>query len=366
LEINLETEITRLKVSTPGRVCLFGEHQDYLNLPIIAAAISKRISVEGSHRNDNIVNIELPDINASEKFSLDDKIKYDKERDYFKSCINILMRDGYSFSKGFECIVKGDIPIKAGTSSSSALVITWVNFLARISDQHKVLPPEKIADIAYRAEVLEFSEPGGMMDQYTTAFGGIIGLSSYPEIRLNKINFDMGAFVLGNSAEPKDTMRILNRVKNEMLKIIKILRIKYSTFSPQTITYDELDSFSDDLNPNQLKLLKGTIKNRDITKEAEKVFNQKPLDDKYIGKLLTDHQQVLRDVLNISTPKIDSMIDTALDAGAYGAKINGSGGGGCMFAYAPENSEKVLETVKKISPDSYIVRVDEGTREELL
>ncbi len=29
------------------------------------------------------------------------------------------------------------------------------------------------------------------------------------------------------------------------------------------------------------------------------------------------------------------MIAAALDAGALGAKINGSGGGGCMFAYAP-------------------------------
>jgi len=58
------------------------------------------------------------------------------------------------------------------------------------------------------------------------------------------------------------------------------------------------------------------------------------------------------------------MIDAALNAGAYGGKINGSGGGGCMFAYAPENPEKVLEAVKKISNDSFIVYSDEGTREE--
>ncbi len=75
---------------------------------------------------------------------------------------------------------------------------------------------------------------------------------------------------------------------------------------------------------------------------------------------------MLKDVLKISTPKIDRMIDATLDAGAYGAKINGSGGGGCMFAYAPENTDKVLEAVKNISPDSHIVKVDEGTREELL
>jgi galactokinase len=33
----------QILVSTPGRICLFGEHQDYLGLPIIAAGISRRV-----------------------------------------------------------------------------------------------------------------------------------------------------------------------------------------------------------------------------------------------------------------------------------------------------------------------------------
>ena len=37
----------------------------------------------------------------------------------------------------------------------------------------------------------------------------------------------------------------------------------------------------------------------------------------------------------------EAMIAAALDAGAFGAKINGSGGGGCMFAYAPDRPEIV-------------------------
>ncbi|NJD22475.1 MAG: GHMP kinase, partial [Melioribacter sp.] len=89
-----------------------------------------------------------------------------------------------------------------------------------------------------------------------------------------------------------------------------------------------------------------------------------PFNDKLIGELLNQHQNILRDVLRISTKKIDKMIDAALNAGAYGAKINGSGGGGCMFAYAPEKPEKILEAVKMISNDSFTVYSDEGTREE--
>ncbi|MFC1564948.1 galactokinase family protein, partial [candidate division KSB1 bacterium] len=42
--------LEKLIVSAPGRICLFGEHQDYLGLPVIAAAIGLRISVSGERR----------------------------------------------------------------------------------------------------------------------------------------------------------------------------------------------------------------------------------------------------------------------------------------------------------------------------
>ncbi|MHA2203829.1 MAG: galactokinase family protein, partial [Candidatus Hodarchaeales archaeon] len=32
-------------ISSPGRICLFGEHQDYLGLPVIPMAINKRLKL---------------------------------------------------------------------------------------------------------------------------------------------------------------------------------------------------------------------------------------------------------------------------------------------------------------------------------
>ena len=54
------------------------------------------------------------------------------------------------------------------------------------------------------------------------------------------------------------------------------------------------------------------------------------------------------------------MMDAALEAGALGGKINGSGGGGCMFAYAPGCEEAVAEAMRREGGVPYIVRVDEG------
>ena len=51
----------------------------------------------------------------------------------------------------------------------------------------------------------------------------------------------------------------------------------------------------------------------------------------------------------------------ALKAGALGAKINGSGGGGCMFAYAPDNPEAVVDAIEREGGKAYVIYPDKGT-----
>jgi galactokinase len=358
--------LNELKISTPGRVCLFGEHQDYLNLPVVASAISLRIAVHGKRRNDMFIKFDLPDISDKKSFRITEPLVYTEERDYFKSSIKVLLRNSFTFSCGFDCVVNGKIPINAGTASSSALVVTWINFLSRMSDQSMILPPEKLARYAYEAEVLEFSEPGGMMDQYATSYGGIISIDFIPETKITQIIPNLKTFVLGNSGEPKNTMFVLSHVKNRILETVRILKSVDPNFSLNTIQANELDQYRTHLSEGLFNLLVGTIINRDIAQEARAELNKQSTDHRMIGKLLNEHQKVLRDVLGISTFKINKMIDAALDAGAYGAKINGSGGGGCMFAYAPESPEKVKAAIEAEEGEAFIINPDSGSGEEPL
>jgi galactokinase len=347
-----------LEISTPGRICLFGEHQDYLGLPVIAMAISLRTTLKGEKRQDRKVVINKPDLSDKDSFSLDD-LTYTKQRDYFKSGIKICKREGLTFSAGFDCEIASQIPIKAGCGSSSAVLVNWIHFLSQMADEPPDWSQQKIGELAYAAEVLEFNEPGGMMDQYTTAMGQLIYLESYPEIKIRSINSNLGTFVLGDSCEPKDTMGILGRCRDARLAIIKKLKIKNPNARVQS--YDKNIDLSD-LDEDELLLFHGTIKNRDLLKNALTELEKEDVDDQLIGKMLTEHHQVLRDVLQVSTPKIESMLKAALNAGALGGKINGSGGGGCMFVYAPENPENVVEAVKSAGGDAFIIKSDEGTK----
>ena len=212
-----------MKVSAPGRICLFGEHQDYLGLPVIAMAISLRAIITGRKRVDNQVIIHKPDLNEYENFSLDD-LTYSKSRDYFKSGIIVCQKSGLNFSKGFECEIKSNIPVRAGVSSSSAISTSWIQFLSHIADVPIKWDQKKIGELAYKSEVEEFNEPGGMMDQYTASIGNLIYLKTEPDLAIQPLKSKLGKFVLGDSKEPKNTMEILQRCRSSRLKIIEKLQ----------------------------------------------------------------------------------------------------------------------------------------------
>jgi mevalonate kinase len=69
---------------------------------------------------------------------------------------------------------------------------------------------------------------------------------------------------------------------------------------------------------------------------------------KALGNVMTENQKILRDDLRVSHPKLDSLVEAALRAGAYGAKLSGGGMGGVMFAVAdPTRMEAVASALKE-------------------
>ena len=151
-------------------------------------------------------------------------------------------------------------------------------------------------------------------------------------------------------------------MKDNVLAAIKILNHVDNNLNIKTLTTEKLYNYKSLITQQQFELLKANIRNRQLTQEARFLLNEDPMNHREFGKMLTAHQNELRDGLRISTPKIDRMIDAALQAGAFGAKINGSGGGGCMFAYAPDSYEKVAKAISKNGGKPYIISVDEGAK----
>jgi len=149
-----------------------------------------------------------------------------------------------------------------------------------------------------------------------------------------------------------------------VLREVSTVKKKIRGFNLKSPLTKEVQREIEKLPAEEKRLLHGTLLTRDLTKEGKTLFESDKFDHNRFGELLSSQHSVLRDYLQISTPKIEEMIDSALQAGALGAKINGSGGGGCIFAYAPEKAGHVAEALKKLGAKTYIIRVDEGARIE--
>ena len=68
-------------------------------------------------------------------------------------------------------------------------------------------------------------------------------------------------------------------------------------------------------------------------------------------------QQEQEVIMGASTEKLDRMCQASIDAGAYGAKLIGAGGGGCIIAICPEKEEEVQNALKKVGANSWKLEI---------
>jgi mevalonate kinase len=76
--------------------------------------------------------------------------------------------------------------------------------------------------------------------------------------------------------------------------------------------------------------------------------------------------QVLLEKLGVSCPEIERLVEAALGAGAFGAKLSGSGGGGIVIALPPPGGEaRVAAAMAEAGGATMVVAAGaEGVRAE--
>lgn len=307
--------------------------------------------------------IVMPDISKKRRINIHESFEILEPNDFFASALRVVKRYGYIPNSGYTVELKSNIPINAGVSSSSAMVVAWVHFLLEAFGSNETLTPQLIAQLSYEAEVLEHNGPGGIMDEYTIAIGNIIYIDTSKDSDYKTIGTSLDGLILAESGIPKETIGLLSHVKTNAVKSIDIIKKKHPKFNIKTGTLEDYERYVDEI-PNELKTyFYAAIKNHVISQNALTTFKKSTLDLKTIGQLMNEHHTVLKDFLKITVPKIDDMIHAALDAGAYGAKIVGSGGGGSIVAIAPPDKKQAI--IKKLlesgAKSAYEVSVTKGS-----
>jgi len=354
-----------IKIQAPGRVCLFGDHQDYLGLPVIACAIDRHFLLSATPIKEKSLRILMPDINKERTILLDDVQTRNVKGDHLMAGLKVMSNKGCTFTKGYEIEFRSEVPINAGVSSSSAMMVAWIYFLWNAFGNDRAIDAETIGQWAYEAEVVEQNSPGGKMDQYTIALGSLIQIDTGEAFGYQLLGRSLDGMVLGESGMPKETLGVLGYLRRKAIQAITAAKDADASFDLETADMHDLKKIGNLLPVDLLPYFEAAIGNHLITKSALNILQSDVIDYPKLGKLMTDHHSILRDRLKITTPLIDAMIAAALDAGAYGAKIVGSGGGGSIVALAPLDVQEAVVTaiLNTGAKDAYPINVTTGTKE---
>lgn len=222
----------------------------------------------------------------------------------------LLPNDNPEFFKAFthenvEHIFKEDTESGLGSSAALAVVLESARRFDKWTDN-----PLSIAEMAFWLEKTKLGLFGGRQDQYASAVGGF-----------NKMEFGIGAVKV--TPLPKEWIENLYPYMVLLHSGIKRTNPKLQE-GLKTITDDQkgvLDSIKNIAEESLVALEKGDIK--EIAKLLNLSWELKKKSNK-----------------GVSNGKIDELYDYGLEIGAYGGKILGSGGGGCLFFLVEPDKQK--------------------------
>ena len=164
-------------------------------------------------------------------------------------------------------------------------------------------------------------------DTFVSSFGGVVLIRGTEKKRLPPVNLPL---VVGNSRVSHNTSLMVEKVGRERERLPGIVN-------------PILDAIGA------------------VTQEALLQLH----DPRALGTLMNTNHALL-EALGVGHPALTRLVLAARAAGAFGAKITGAGGGGCMIALAPSRAKgSVAGAIRSCDAQAIMTTLDtEGARKE--
>ena len=352
--------------SAPGRVCLFGEHQDYLGLPVIPAAIDLRTTVTASLLDSRELVVFSQSIGGRDHWVPGEIVPVGTGAFRYLRAVTNELHENYQWNPthGLEVRIESDVPVGSGLSSSAALLVSFTGLLN--AHYQLGLSLEEIAYVSYRAERHWCRIDCGQMDQYSSALAALVLLAPGPTqpgpaqtrerphvVRLTNV-FDH--VVIGDTLET----RTANVALQDRQRVLESARQKLGLSDYKSIEFEDVEPRQ--LDQEERKRLKCALKIRNMTRVATSELGKPAPNLHLLGQLLTDQHEQLKNNFEVSTPKLDALVQTALEHGAFGAKLTGAGLGGCMVAVVATltDRDRIAKAIEDTGARAHVTRVASG------
>jgi galactokinase len=353
----------------PGRANLMGEHTDYNGGLVLPFALAQGITASAAARPDALLVLrskQVPDDLVTVPLASLAPRSVPGWAAYPAGVAWALREAGYPVP-GADIDIDSDLPVGAGVSSSAALECSVALALCDLGGH--AIERRELARIARRAENDFVGAPTGMIDQSASLLcqAGHAMLLDCQTRAIRQVPFrpgpaGMAALVIdtrvphsladgqyaARRAECEEAARLLGTTSLGSLAVRASSRgaLPGGT-GPDAIAARGTGRFAAVADALLAGLADPVLRRRarhvltDSARAraiADVLRAARPADrDAYqvIGDLLTEGHASLRDDFEVSWPQADLTVETALAAGAFGAKMIGGGFGGSVLALAP-------------------------------
>ncbi len=329
-----------LRYSAPGRVNLIGEHTDYnlgWSLPI---ALPQRTWVVFEPSDADALTVSSSAADGSVRIPLTTKPgDVAGWAAYVAGVVWALREAGYPVSGG-TMSVTSDVPVGSGLSSSAALECAVLGALGpHIGRMDQ-------ARLAQRAENEYVGAPTGLLDQISSLFGAAATalLIDFRSLSVTPVGFDPSSS--GVELLLIDSRERHGHVGGEYAaRRLSCERAAADLGVASLREVHDVSALAHVTDPVDARRARHVLTENERVLDVVAAFGDS--DYSKAGRIFTASHASMRDDFAITTPHIDLIADTAVEAGALGARMTGGGFGGCVIALVPaERVEVVSEAVR--------------------
>lgn len=311
----------------PGRVNLLGEHTDYQEGYVLPTPLPYLTQVEAG-RAEGKVEAYSETLKELRARPLESPPQGDF-LDYLLGVVRALQEAGHKVP-GARFYIKSQLPMGAGLSSSAALEVAALKALRALYRLH--LSDLEVALLAQKAEVEYVGVRCGIMDQMAASLGqpgqalfldtrtlAYENLPLPPGVRVAVLDLGLGRRLAeaGYNRRRQEAEEAAKRLGVRSLRDVADLCLVESLSPP-------LDQRARHVVSENLRVLRGVEALRRGDAQA-------------FGELMTQSHRSLAQDYEVSLPELDALVEEALRAGAYGAKLTGAGFGGAVVALVAES-----------------------------
>lgn len=317
--------------AAPGRVNLIGEHTDYNLGFVLPIALPQTVRAQARRRDDGLLRLHSTKGGSAEVAVADLAPGSVTGWAGYPAAVVWALREAGHDVGGAELSLDSDVPTGAGLSSSAALecaVAIAYNDLYGLG-----LSAPELALVAQRAENAYVGVPCGIMDQMASMCcraGAALHLDSR-DLTMRQVPVDLAG--AGLALLVLDT-----RVKHDLgdgayaglragcERAARLLGLPALRELGPADLASALPRLPEELRP----LVRHVVTENERVAEAVAHLEAGAL--AAVGPVLTAGHASLRDDYRVSCPETDLAVDTAVAAGAHGARMTGGGFGGSVIA----------------------------------